>query len=262
MVSSESLIKLFQQMYREHWEYEWGHHEKGCVDCSGAFVYAFGQLGNYKYPNGSNNIARNYTVDGKLLPISEAKPGMAAFKAKAPGESGYDLPDKYKKGSDLNDYYHIGLVDENVRYVLNAKGEKYGFCRDELTKDNGWDCVAYLKGVSYDDSSEEKQMEQKAKVVLPEGKTGNTVNMRNIPNTGGSVVMKVPVGSYVAVSEDRGQWCRIRYNNRVGFMQSNYLEYIGQDDETDIIDPEKIQEALIGIETAVDKIWSVIGGRG
>lgn len=261
MVSSGSLIELFQQMYHEHWQYEWGHHEQGCVDCSGAFVYAMKKLCNYKYPNGSNSIARNYIV-GDLLPISEARPGMAAFKAKAPGEAGYNLPDKYKKGSDLNDYYHIGLVDENVGYVLNAKGEKYGFCRDRLTKDNGWDCVAYLKGVSYDDSSEEKQMEQKAMVVLPKGKTGNTVNMRNSPSTNSVVLEKVPVGAIVDVSEDLAQWCKISINGRSGYMQSNYLDYVGQGDETDIICPEEIQEAIKEIETAVDKIWSAIGGRG
>ena len=132
MIPVKSLIELFQTMYREHWRYEWGQHREGCVDCSGAFVYAFEQFGR-SLPNGSNAIARGYIV-GKMLPVSQAKPGMAAFKAKDPGEEGYALPEKYRKGPDLRDYYHIGLVDEDPRYVLNAKGTNYGFCKDKLTE--------------------------------------------------------------------------------------------------------------------------------
>ena len=43
IISAKELIKQFQTMYREHWAYIWGKAEKGCVDCSGAFVYAFRQ---------------------------------------------------------------------------------------------------------------------------------------------------------------------------------------------------------------------------
>ena len=65
-------------MYEEHWLYEPGAARYGCVDCSGAFSYAF-QISGSRIAHGSNSIARNYIV-GKLLPISKAEPGMAAFK--------------------------------------------------------------------------------------------------------------------------------------------------------------------------------------
>ena len=255
-VAVNSLISLFQTMYREHWSYIWGKAERGCVDCSGAFTYAFRQFG-ISYPHGSNAIARNYTV-GKMLPISEAKPGMAAFKARVPGESGYDLPDKYKSSGDLNDYYHIGLVDDDPHYVLNAKGEKSGFCRDALTAKNGWDCVAELKYVDY---GEGEKMETNARVVLPAGRTGSTVNMRVSPSTADDIVKKVPVGAEITVLDDQGQWCKISYDGKTGYMMSNYVEYNGQSDDNTLTDDEReqIETALRAIDNASDLISSIIG---
>lgn len=256
MVPVEKLIEQFQTMYRQHWPYVWGSSEDGCVDCSGAFVNAFRKFGIY-YPHGSNAIARNYTVGG-MLPISQAKPGMAAFKVREPGEDGYALPDKYKNGSDLNDYYHIGLVDNDTRYVLNAKGEKSGFSRDQLTARNGWDCVAYLKDVQY---QEEIEMTQ-ARVVLPTGATGNTVNLRKTASTGSAIIERVPVGSVVDVITDSGQWCKIEYDGKVGYMMSNYLEYEGQADETETLTEDQLDQiraALTTIENACDLISSIVG---
>lgn len=268
-VKVQSLINLFQRMYKEHWPYVWGAAEEGCVDCSGAFDYAFRTLKGIDYPHGSNSIARKYIV-GKLLPVSQAQPGMAAFKARVPGEQYYDLPDKYLPGGssydgDLNDYYHIGLVDDDIRYVLNAKGKDYGFCRDQLTTKNGWDYVAYLKGVDYGNSAEKEKGEiimQDAIVVLPSGAKGDTVNMRKAASTSSTVIVKVPVGSEVSVEEDQGQWCKIVYEGRTGWMMSNYIEYEGQADETSRLsyeDVESINNALKEIERQIDVIGGIVG---
>lgn len=257
-ISVNDLIKLFQKMYSGHWPYVWGKAEEGCVDCSGAFTYAFEQFG-ISCPHGSNAMARRFTV-GPMRPLSEAKPGMVAFKVRVPGEKGYDLPEKYKSGTDLNDYYHVGLVDSDSRYVLNAKGTNYGFCRDKLSRENGWDCVAYLKYVKYDE--EEKTMT--ATVVLPSGTSGNSVNLREGPSTGQDIICRVPVGTTVEVIQDSGQWCEIGYSGKVGWMMANYLEYAGQAGESggDVItDAERvtIDEALSKIEEQIEVIRSTLG---
>ena len=263
MIPVNDLISGFQLMYKEHWRYEWGKAETGCVDCSGAFVYEYRKFG-ISIPHGSNAIARGYTSGG-MLPIDQARPGMAAFKVRNPGESGYDLPVKYMQSGDLRDYYHIGLVDDDTRYVLNAKGTQQGFCRDKLTEKNGWDFVAYLKDVEYQGES---KMEQ-AKVVLPSGATGSTVNMRRVPSRSSDIIAKVPVGAVVSVTEDQGQWCQIEWNGKSGYMMSNYLEYTGQGGESDTLTPEeaeKIDNALKRMEeyarailTDVEQIGSIVG---
>lgn len=39
------LVRDFQQMHREDWDYEWGASSDDTVDCSGAFVWAYRQRG-------------------------------------------------------------------------------------------------------------------------------------------------------------------------------------------------------------------------
>ena len=252
MIRADALIRLFQQMHRERWAYVWGKAERGCVDCSGAFVYAFGQLGG-KIAHGSNSIARRYVAE--LLPISAARPGMAAFKCRAwmPDDSGNQWYDK-----EPGDIYHIGLVDEDPGFVLNAKGAQSGFCRDRLTAKGGWDYVAYLSGVEY--NSEVKHMQ--AKVVLPQGASGTTVNARASANRSAKLLYRVPVGSTVEVLSDQGEWCQIKWaNESEAWMMSNYIEYEGQDGETDMMSLNNLEEIdghLTAIEVEIDTIRELL----
>jgi len=150
MIPVQELIGIFKRMTAENWPYASpGSNDENGIDCSGAFVYAYRQFGESIY-HGSNRMARAHVV--KLLPISEAKPGMAAFKLRTPGEEYYALPQGYMPGGgsyngDLNDYYHVGLVDTDMNYVLNAKDTANGFVRSPITEK--WDAVAYLSAVDY-----------------------------------------------------------------------------------------------------------------
>lgn len=247
MIRAEALIPLFQRMYREHWSYVWGKAEEGCVDCSGAFVWAFRQLGG-TIAHGSNSIARKYTV-GELLPLSEARPGMAAFKVREwkveeSGNRWYNLPP--------GDVHHIGLVDEDPAYVLNAKGQKSGFCRDKLTARNGWDFVARLKDVTYDVEGEPMQRDE-ARVVLPAGATGSSVNLRKNPSKSAALVGRVPVGSRVIVLADVGQWCSVQYGTAVGYMMSNFIEYDGMEEQTET----ETETGDAGIRLTADQVEQI-----
>lgn len=250
MVPVQKLIELFQQMYREHWKYSWSGHEKGNVGCAGAFKYAFSLFG-ISYPNGSNSIARKRIV-GDLLPISEAKPGMAAvkvrpWKANQKGNAWYNKPP--------GDIYHIGLVDDDPAYVLNAKGTDYGFCRDKISA--GWDYVFYLKDVDY---GKEGKTGVDMTVVLPSGAKGNTVNLREKMDKNSDVVTRVPVGSVVTLLDDFGAWCFVRYENKTGYMMSNYLEYDGQDGESITQEQyDQINNALEIIQEQTELIGKIIG---
>lgn len=254
----DGLIQLFQLMHRERWTYTWGKAEQGNVDCSGAFVYA-GRHWGVNYPHGSNAIARKCII-GQMLPISEARPGMAAFKARVPGEKDYALPEKYTRGADLNDYYHIGLIDTDGKHVLNAKGTSYGFWRDELSRANGWDCVAYLTDVDYGEAVPVDG--NIARVVLPSGASGTTVNMRKDKTKTADIIARVPVGSEVRVVTDAGQWCYVGYGDKIGWMMANYIEYPDQDGESESIsaeDREALEAALKQIEAATETISSILG---
>lgn len=238
------LIDLFQRMYEEHWEYVWGAAKTGMVDCSGAFVWAYGQYGE-KIAHGSNAIARQYVTG--MCDRTYAEPGMAAFKRKSPGDAGYDLPEKYREGGadytgDLNDYYHIGLVDESGKYVLNAQSTAAGFTRTPIEK---WGAVARLKAVEYgngiqtdkhsteNESPSEGKSEGSVKVVIPVTNakvvTGNGlgVNFRQKPSVAALAYGKIPEGAYVNVLESLGDWCKVEYNGKTGYVMTEFLQIQG-----------------------------------
>lgn len=224
MIPVQKLLSYFQRMNREHWSYEWGAAREGCVDCSGAFVWAYEREGANIY-HGSNRIARVYVKE--LLPISEARPGMAAFKLREPGETNYALPQGYTPGGgqyngDVNDYYHIGLVDEDTDYVLNAKSTAEGFKRSRITEN--WDCVAYLNDVAYEGG---EPVEDVIQIAVVYSGDGNPVKMRSTPSTDKPYIAKVPAGAQVEVLEQAEEWSTIRWNGKRGYMMSEYLRVIG-----------------------------------
>ena len=128
---ASELIDIFKRMYTEHWTYEWGAAREGCVDCSGAFVYAFKQFGK-SIPHGSNSIARQNI--SAIVEAKYAKPGYAVFKRRLDdGE-----PAKYR-GDGWGNFYHIGLLAENGKDVYNAKSELgHGYTFSWCCKHHFW----------------------------------------------------------------------------------------------------------------------------
>lgn len=219
------LVHDFQAMHKQHWAYAWSGCEKGKVSCSGAFTWAYKQFSKEIY-QGSNRIARVYVV--ALIPYSDAKrqgiivPGMAAFKTRHPGDKWYALPDTYKPGGkyhngDLDDYYHIGLVDSDTNYVLNAQSAKTGFVRSKITEN--WSHVALLRDVEYGETpeSEESSMGSTATVI------GGRLKMRTDPSTKSAIITFIPNGSTVTVESNNGDWCAISYDGKTGYVMSEFL---------------------------------------
>lgn len=216
-------------------------------DCSGAFVRVYRKYGLSIY-HGSNRIAREY-VEG-LVPMSAARPGMAAFKAKAPGESGYDLPNEYRAGGshyngDLNDYYHIGSVDENPKYVINAKGTASGVVRSRAS--DGWDYAGYLKSVDYIENGGNDDMGILYEAIVDSANDG-PVNLRKTPSVNGTLVAKIPDGTVVEVLEEtNADWAKIRSGTKTGYMMRGFLVMKPPDDDSA---NELLLEAIAYMEKA------------
>lgn len=210
-IPTSEIIAIFQQMYAEHWSYVWGKAEKGCVDCSGAFVYAYRQFGK-TIAHGSNSIARKYIVE--LLPISMAEPGMAAFKCRdwTQEESGNRW-----FGTEPGDIHHVGLVDEDTAYVLNAKGTAYGFCRDKLTAKNGWDYVARLNAVDYGGEP------MTTTVTISGGNPDAPIRMRSKPDSSGKIIAEIPQNSTAELISEDGDWDKIKYDDKTGYMMAIFV---------------------------------------
>ena len=217
------------------------------TDCSGLFKWAFTQLGG-TIAHGSNSIWNKYCSsqgnlnNGKRIDGKDLKPGTAVFTT---------------SGTKHN---HIGLYIGGGK-VIEAQGTEAGVIYSSITNKK-WKAWGELKGVSLE---EEKGGDDPmtAKVVLPAGSTGTTVNVRSKASKSAGIEFKVKVGSVVDVLEDLGTWCFIQYNGKSGYMMSNYLEYDGQGDESgddDIPDEvaEEIASLLDDIEKEVREIRALI----
>lgn len=55
--------------------------------------------------------------------------------------------------------------------------------------------------------------------------SGSTVNMRSKPSKSASVVERVPIGATVNVLEKGSDWCRIKYNDKTGYMMTEFLKF-------------------------------------
>lgn len=261
MIPVNELLALFQQMNREHWSYVWGKAEQGCVDCSGAFVYAYRKYGKSIY-HGSNRIARKYVKE--LLPVSQAKPGMAAFKGRQPGESGYALPEGYKNDADQTDWHHIGLVDEDIRYVLNAQSTQTGFQRSKITQ--GWDAVGYLIDVDYG-SETTSGGESAMATAYVTATSGDSVNLRKKCDTTSDRLAKVPVGTKVEAEDLGTGWAKVIYGSITGYMKTEFLASSPAEDTSGgtssaSIYPSDVREALSKAQEVVDYLQGILNSKG
>lgn len=210
MIDVDRLLDLFERMLDEHWAYEWGAAREGCVDCSGAFVLAYKQLGA-NIEHGSNSIARLRV--GEYVPVSEAKPGYAVFKLRVwrESDSGNHWFDQQP-----GDVYHIGLMGNNGK-VLNAQSTKTGFVASDAA---GWAFAAPLKDVIY------KEGDGKVFGNATVNITSGYLNIREGASTRSKVIAKAANGARVNIIREAGGtgWVFGALENGVaGYMSSEYL---------------------------------------
>lgn len=226
------LISCFERMRDEHWDYCLNSAREGCVDCSGAFVWAYKQF-NKTILHGSNSIARLSV--GDLLSISYARPGMVAVKVKDWTDD--DDTNRWYD-SEPGNVYHMGLVIQNgsEMNVIEAKGAKWGVVQTKL--DNKWKFVAYLDEVDYTQKMEETIMEYKytGSIRL----TSGYVHLRAQPNITSKSIAKLYHGEPVEIGDSsQPNWYAIKdESGNEGYVYSKYVvieKDIQSDDQMDSV---------------------------
>ena len=187
---------------------------------------------------------------------------MAAFKARQPGEALYALPRGYLPGGgrydgDLNDYHHIGLIDDDPAYVLNAKSVADGFKRSKITE--GWEFVARLKDVQYDDVNNGDVVMTDAYVISADG---NPVKLRPTPSNDKPYLAKVPVGTAVEVVDNADGWSNVIWGDKRGYMMTKFLSFNEEDipEEEDHSDEEEVVLCLPRL--AADALYTTLQKAG
>lgn len=212
MIQASALIALFRRMLDEHWAYEWGAARKGCVDCSGAFVWAYRQLGA-SIEHGSNSIA--HLRVGEYVPVAKAKPGYAVFKLRAWRDDSDNGGNRWF-GQQPGDVYHIGLMGDDGK-VLNAQSTKTGFVASDAA---GWAFAAPLKDVIY------KEGDGKVFGNAAVNITSGYLNIREGASTKSKIIAKTANGARVNIIREAGGtgWVfGLLENGEAGYMSSEYL---------------------------------------
>ena len=210
MIDVDKLLDLFERMEREHWAYEPGAAREGCVDCSGAFEWAYKQLGA-SIEHGSNSIA--HLRVGEYVPVAQAKRGYAVFKMRAWREE--DRGNRWY-GESPGDCYHIGLMGRNGK-VLNAQGVKTGFVASDAKV---WAFAAPLNAVKYKAEGGGKMFGNATVSV-----TSGYLNIREGAGTAAKIIAKAENGTRVNVIREAGGtgWVFGKLENGVaGYMAGAY----------------------------------------
>lgn len=211
----------------------------GC-DCIGLIIGAL-RLAGFRWPgvHGSNWTARNAMDSLNYInSASDCFLGEIVYKAKEPGESGYNLPSAYDNSPDRRDYYHVGVVTSIAPLcITHCTSVEGGIKRDNAL--GKWRWGGRLKFVNYD-SEEELPMEAYDAQVLSEDR--NPVKMRKSPSANSKILAKVPYGAIVKVVGAADEtWFAIEYLGQPGYMMSKFLFQIDKN-EVASSDQDKLEE--------------------
>ena len=202
-----------------------GDGSDGTCDCIGLVIGAIRRAGGSWTGTHGSNYAARYEMR-ELLPVTDAGElclGDVVYKARAPGQTGYALPERYKNDPDQRDYYHVGVVTATSPLEITHCTSP-GIVRD--TKLGKWTYRGRLEKVDYDGTEVVETMVQTATVVAD---SGSKVKMRSKPSASDGLYWEVPVGAEVQVAEITGGWAKVRYGDRTGYMMAAFLDMDGQE---------------------------------
>lgn len=236
------LDSVNQNAARVH-SYQSGHDgSDGTCDCIGLPIGAVRLAGEeWPWTHGSNYAARNRVRGLRYVSdAGELRLGELVFKAREPGESGYDLPSSYAGSPDQRDYYHVGVVTGisplEITHCTKSNGVS-GILRD--TKLGNWHWAGQLNLVDYSTDTDDDVYPIYDAIVV--ARTGSTVNMRKDHSKNSTVITAVKIGEKVGVlGEYDKDWSRIQYEGQRGYMMSQFLSpiYETSNDAPDLDDED------------------------
>ena len=260
MVTMELFLRGVDAIAEEKPTYRLGHDgSDGTCDCIGLIIGAIRRAGGeWSGTHGSNWAARNEVE--YLLPVnsaSELSVGEVVFKASSPGQSNYNLPSKYNSHPDQHDYYHAGVVTSVAPLIItHCTGP--GIVRDK--KLGKWNYRGWLTKVEQEEGNG-NTMATETRYATAHASHGSTVNMRKTKN--GELLDRVPVGAKVTIQEEAGEWAKIAYGDKVGWMMKKFLLESGEQaaTESDTYDKRiaELEKRMDEMETRMAKLDGGLG---
>ena len=229
-------IERCEDIIRAKPVYTLGASNTSKCDCIGMIKYGLRMNGVTLSTTGTNDTFRTKIVNIRTITsVSVLHVGDVVFKARKPGESGYNLPSKYKQGGtgyngDLTDYTHIGVVKSisplRIIHMTSPTSKTDTSIGTGLSR---WRFAANLKSTYISDSigpSLEPVKPVITKTAIVTASSGQWVKMRSSPITSCRLYDEVPVGAIVKVTGSYGDWTQIDYGKRRGwYMMTKFLKF-------------------------------------
>ena len=258
MVTMDAWLRKVDEIAAEGPSYQLGHDGTGGkCDCIGLIIGAIRRAGGkWTGTHGSNWAARN-AMD-TLLPVTDAgdlQAGQVVYKAAMPGQSGYNLPGRYKDDVDKRDYYHVGVVRSvDPLDIVHCTGP--GIVHDK--KLGKWNYAGWLAMVSRGSEKEDARMQ----TAIVTAESGSTVNLRKTPE--GALLDRVPVGSAAQVLDTMDGWARVTVAGKTGWMDKRYLriQESGAEDASGGADGTNADDTITVTlpRSAAEALLSALGG--
>ena len=200
----------------------------GTCDCIGLIIGAVRRAGgSWNGYHGSNYAARKQMVDFGEIKAADLFVGEVIYKARKPGDSSYSLPDRYKVGDDLRDYYHVGVITrvhplEITHCSTSVEGNSIH--RDSVL--GRWKFGGRLKGINYKSDREEKVEMEKVNILAVHCKatvTGGRLSLRQGPERTADRLAWIPNGARLDVTGQGDGWCAVTYETIPGYVMERYL---------------------------------------
>ena len=226
-----------------------GDGTNGDCDCIGLLVGAWRLAGqDWRWAHGSNYAARFLTYN--LLIGQSLRAGDLVYKARPPGNTKYALPDRYKKGPDLNDYYHVGVVlCSDPLDIIHCTSVPGGIQHDKTR--GAWKYSGQFNQIRDDPMSI-----YQATLVA---RSGSTVNLRSGPGLGYNLIARLKIGTTVEVQAAAGDgWSYIKSGKRYGYVQNDFLQAVGQEPAADPAPQGSIRTILDQLDTAQKSIDAAV----
>ena len=234
----EKFVARCEDIVKAKPKYQLGASDLNNCDCIGMVKYGLRKNSVTLTTSGTNWTMRHQVTNVRNIRSSgDLKFGDVVFKAKNPGDEGYNLPTKYRvNGSsyngDLKDYCHIGVVKSvSPLKIIHMTGPT----AKTDTVIGKWKFSADLKSQYISGSPEptpaptpEPEPTPTIDKAIVVADSGRYVKLRANPSTQCHLYDDVPLGSTVSIVTHGYDWTKVNYGKRKGwYMMTKFLDVIG-----------------------------------
>ncbi len=99
-------------------------------------------------------------------------------------------------------------------------------------------------------------------VFIYGGNLGAPVNMRTSGSLQSPILCKIPQNTPVELLNFGDRWCRVSYDGKTGYVQSDFVHDEASVEPENAIDPDSVKVSRARLESVYDEIGDWLGYRG